>query len=146
MLKPFAAWLTLFHISWCHLRLDFFNHICWKLSPAWENYLLLDFYLIYICEAISYFVHSVQEWGKQHGIISKNVVSSKFHNKSWTLFDWQMTCSFSSAIWQVIWQPRAAQDLLWNTIFNTSLEMILCHLPQSCTEHRICLQMFERSI
>ena len=45
-----------------------------------------------------------------------------------------MTSRWYSA--EVIWQPNAAQNLLWNVITALIL-MIPCRLPHSCTEHPI---------
>ena len=40
---------------------------------------------------------SVQEWGKQHRIITTNAVIIKFHSQSWAAFGCQMTSRWSSA-------------------------------------------------
>ena len=77
---------------------------------------------------------SVLEWGKRHRIISINAVIIKFHSKSWATYGSQMTYSWSSVEDQleVIWQPKAAQDLLWNFIIIALMLMIPCSLPHSC--------------
>ena len=66
----------------------------------------------------------------------------KFHNKSWAAIGCQMTSMWPSARaennLEVIWQPTAAQDLLWNLIIKALLVMILCCLLHSCTEHQTC--------
>ena len=84
----------------------------------------------------------MQEWGKRYGIINVNAVIIKFHNKSWAAIGCQMTSGWPSARaenhLEVIWQPRAAQDLLWNLIIKAFLVMILCCLPHSCTVHQTC--------
>ena len=38
---------------------------------------------------------------------------------------------------EVIWQPKAAQNLLWNLIITALMLMIPCCLPHSCTERPI---------
>ena len=38
---------------------------------------------------------------------------------------------------EVIWQPMAAQDLLWNLIITALMLIIPCRLPYSFTEHPI---------
>ena len=79
---------------------------------------------------------SVQEWGKQHRIITRNALIIIFHNKSWAAVGCQMTSRWFSALAEghpeVIWQPKAAQDLLWNLIITAILVMILCRIPHSC--------------
>ena len=41
---------------------------------------------------------------------------------------------------KVIWQPKAAQNLLWNLIITALVLMIPCRLPHSCTECPILFQ------
>ena len=40
--------------------------------------------------------------------------------------------SFAEDQLEVIWQPKAAQDLLWNLIITAIMLMIPCRLPHSC--------------
>ena len=70
---------------------------------------------------------SVQEWGKQHRIITRNALIIKFPNKSWASFGCQMNSRWFSA------PPKASQEFLWNLIITAILVMILCRLHYSCT-------------
>ena len=53
-------------------------------------------------------------------------------------FDLQLVLCSANDHLRIIWQPKDAQNLIWNLIFTTFM-LIPCHLPQSCTEHLLCL-------
>ena len=74
---------------------------------------------------------SVQEWGKRHGIIKINAVIT-FHSKFWAAFGCQMTSAEYHL--EVIWKPKAGQNLLWNLIIAALILRIPCRLRHSCTE------------
>ena len=98
--------------------------------------IIQDWCMLYNIAAHHYLRHSVLEWGKRHGIININAVIIKFHNKSWAAFGCQMSSSWTFAEDQleVIWEPKAAQDFLWNLIITDLMLMIPCCLPHSSTE------------
>ena len=57
-----------------------------------------------------------------------NVVSIKFPNKSWAVIGYQIVPWKVKESPKIIWQPKVAQDLLWNLTFTTLLELILMSL------------------
>ena len=61
-------------------------------------------------------------------INSSNVVNVKFHNKFWAEFVYQLVPWKVKESPKIIWQPKSAQDLLWNLTFTTLLELILMSL------------------
>ena len=111
---------------------DYLTASCHNILNIWE--IIQDRCMLFNISAHHYLRPSVLEWGKRHRIISINAVIIKFHNKSWAAYGSQMTYSWSSVEDQleVIWQPKAAQDLLWNLIITALMLMIPCSLPHSC--------------
>ena len=111
---------------------DHLTASCHNILNIWE--IIQDRCMLFNISAHHYLRYSMQEWGKQHGIISINAVIIKFHKKSWAVFGSQMTsgCSSAEDYLEVIWQPKAAQDLLWNLIITALMLMILCSLPHYC--------------
>ena len=59
------------------------------------------------------------------GLNCCNILGTKFHNKFWATYGCQMTFMWFSAEdhLKIIWQPNAAQDLLWNLILKTLQEL-----------------------
>ena len=113
---------------------DHLTASCHNILNIWE--IIQDRCMLFNISAYHYLRPSVLEWGKRHRIISINAVIIKFNNKSWAAYGSQMTYSWSSVEDQleVIWQPKAAQDLLWNLMLKTFLQLILYLLPFSWRE------------
>ena len=106
-----------------------------------------------VYEQISLVLHvwcTVQEWGKQHRIITRNALIIKFHNKSWAAVGCQIASRWFSALaegyLEVIWQPKAAQNLFWNLIKTAFLVMILYRLLHSCIKCPIYVPIGQKSL